>query len=135
MAQGALPTTVVIDPDSDGQGQADRPTLEEAQERIESEPGFASTVDKLERLSTLEGDLSGFLTAEGLRELGAKVVEDYEQDKKDRKECTALRNEYCSAQYDSPDTEACLADIGVCCQLLAKCKYKAANQCNRAIPW
>jgi hypothetical protein len=55
--------------------------------------------------------------------------------KKDRKECTALRNEYCSAQYDSPDTEACLADIGVCCQLLAKCKYKAANKCNRAIPW
>ena len=55
--------------------------------------------------------------------------------KKDRHECTALAQDYCAAQYDSPNTEACLADIGVCCQLLAKCKYKAANQCNREIPW
>jgi chaperonin GroES len=93
MAQGALPTTVVIDPDSDGQGQADRPTLEEAQERIDSEPGFATTADKLTRLSTLEGDLSGFLTAEGLRELGSKVVDDYEQDKKDRKEWADVAEE------------------------------------------
>jgi chaperonin GroES len=93
MAQGALPGVVTIDPDSGGQGFPDRPTLEEAEARIESEPGFATSRDKLDRLATLEGDLSGFLTSQALVELGSRVVDDYETDKKDRKEWADVAEE------------------------------------------
>ena len=91
MAQGAIPTVRTLDRFSGGMGQADRPTLDEALERIADEEavrgeGFG-TRSKLMRLATMGAeDLSGFLTSEGLAELGQKAVDDYERDKADRKE-------------------------------------------------
>ena len=87
MAQGAIPSVVTLDPNDGSQGDPNRATLEEALDRLSTEPdAFATTKSKLTRLALLEGDLSGALTAAGLVELGAAVVDDYEKDDADRKE-------------------------------------------------
>jgi hypothetical protein len=75
-----------MDPTEGSQGDPNRATLEEALDRLETEPGFETTREKLRALEQLDGDLSGLLTEQGLVELGAAVVEDYEQDDADRKE-------------------------------------------------
>jgi chaperonin GroES len=64
-----------------------RPTLDEAIERIEDEEAWAGDVTtRLQRLVEHDGDLTPFMDAQALSELGNRVVDDYEQDKADRKE-------------------------------------------------
>lgn len=92
-----LPTAMTVDPEEGGQGQADRPTLEEALERIEGEPRFQTTRSKLATLASMDGDLSGFFTAQSLVELGSRVVDDYERDKADRKEWADVAEEALAA--------------------------------------
>jgi chaperonin GroES len=75
-----------MDPTDGSQGDPNRATLEEALDRLETEPGFETTRAKLSALEALDGDLSGLLTPEGLAELGSAVVDDYEQDDADRKD-------------------------------------------------
>lgn len=92
-----FPSVITVDPEEGGQGQADRPTLEEALERIEGEPRFKSTRSRLATLASIDGDLSGFFSAQGLTELGARVVDDYETDKADRKEWADVAEEALAA--------------------------------------
>lgn len=75
-----------MDPTDGSQGDPNRATLEEALDRLETEPAFTSTRSRLATLAAEDGDLSGLLTAQGLVELGASVVDDYEKDDADRKE-------------------------------------------------
>lgn len=89
MATGEFPTVIETDRFSGGMGDPNRPTLDEALERIEDEKatnGFDGFKSKLATLANTEGDLSPFMTADALKELGQKVVDDYEQDDADRKE-------------------------------------------------
>lgn len=73
-----------------GTGDPTRPSLEEALERLEDaelDGAWAGDATaRLTRLTQVDGDLSGFLTREALHDLGARVVEDYETDKNDRKD-------------------------------------------------
>lgn len=102
-----LPTVLTLDPDSGGQGDPRRPTLEEALERLEGEDSFARTKGRLVRLATMDGaDLSGFLTPQGLTELGNKVVDDYEQDVKDRKPWADIAEEALKACAQEETTKA-----------------------------
>jgi chaperonin GroES len=75
-----------------------RVSLEDAVERIEEEQALVlSPRDKLGRLAATAGDLSSALSAAALSELGAKVVEDYERDKADRKDWEDVAREALAA--------------------------------------
>lgn len=82
-------------------------SLEDALERIEEEPApVLAAQDRLAMLSQAEGDLSTAISAEDLTELGMRVVEDYEQDKNDRKEWEDIAREALDACSQEAINEA-----------------------------
>ncbi len=80
-------------------------TLEEATDRIEEEAEYSAT-QKLMALAGKTGDFSEAVSAVDLTRIGAEVVEDYETDKKDRKEWEDTVREALEAASQSGKGEA-----------------------------
>ncbi len=82
--------TLPIDPNAD----PNRPRLDEALEVVQDAASTPfSSADKLARMAQASGDVSGAYTKEKLAEIGARVVADYERDKRDRKDWEDIARE------------------------------------------
>ncbi len=58
--------------------------------------------------------------------------------KKDFKSCSSYSVTYCNQYYDSPDSDQCVSETMLCCDLLKKCtkkSYDLANACADLVSW
>jgi len=90
-----FPTVVDTYHDDPAEADPNRVSVEEAQEVLEEagEPALLSKADKLRRMAATSGDISEIFPAEKLAEIGETCVDDYERDKRARKDWEDIARE------------------------------------------